>query len=278
MATGGIALLAGADSLTAGRLALAMLSLQVSIGALNDAVDAPVDTVAKPGKPVPQGLVGRRTAVWVALFGGGVGLGLAAMSGLPTLAVALTGAALGWVYDLRLSRTPASWLPLSLALPLLPVFAWLGATGAVPPGLVTLVPVAVAAGAALGVANGIVDLERDARAGLGAIVVVLGRWRAWLLQTGLLGLVAVLAALLAPVPAAEPAALAADVRLQALAMLRASGVSLGIGLLGAGAAALWAARPSVRERGWELEALGVAALGLGWLAGTAGVAAGALRG
>lgn len=270
-----MALLAGADTATAGRLALAMLAIQVSIGALNDAVDAPIDAVAKPRKPIPRGLVGRPTADWVAALGGGVGLGLAALSGVGVFAIALAGAALGWLYDLRLSRTAASWLPLSLALPLLPVFAWLGATGGVPPGLVTLVPVAVLAGAALGLANGLVDVERDARAGLGAVVVLLGRRRAWWLQTGLLAIVAVLAALLAPMPAGTPAT-ATGVGLETLTVLRAIGIPLGAGLLAAGAAALSAARPSVRERGWELEAVGVAAIGVGWLSGTAVVARGAV--
>ena len=46
-------------------------------------------------------------------------------------------------------------------------------------------------------------------------------------------------------------------------------MTVGIGLLALGAACLAARRASVRERGWELEALGVAGLGLGWLAGTA---------
>lgn len=251
-----------------------MLGIQVSIGAMNDAVDAPVDATAKSGKPIPQGLVGRTAAIRLAIIGGGAGLGLAAVSGGATLAVALAGASLGWLYDLRLSRTAFSWLPLSLALPLVPAFAWLGATGGLPPGLLTLVPIGVLAGAALTLANGIVDLERDARAGLGAVVVILGRQRAWWLQSALLALVAVLAAVLAPVPIAS----AAGIGHQALEMLRGSGVSLGIGLLGAGAAALAATRPSVRERGWELEALGVAAIGLGWLAGTAGAAGGAVRG
>lgn len=268
-----------------------MLAIQVSIGALNDAVDAGVDATAKPGKPIPQGTVGRRTALALAVAGGGAGLGLAAVSGLWTFVVALAGASLGWIYDLRLSRTPASWLPLSLALPLLPVFAWLGATGSIPPGLVTLVPVAVLAGTALAIANGLVDLERDARAGLGAVVVLLGRRRAWLLQTGLLVVVAVLAALLAPMPGSSggsglpsglggPGGPAGDggvsvgspLGIDALRTFRSGGVLLGMALLAFGATALAARRPSVRERGWELEALGIAAIGVGWLAGTAATA------
>jgi hypothetical protein len=35
-----------------------------------------------------------------------------------------------------------------------------------------------------------------------------------------------------------------------------------------------ARRPGLRERGWELEAIGTAIIGLGWLAGTALVESG----
>jgi len=54
----------------------------------------------------------------------------------------------------------------------------------------------------------------------------------------------------------------------------ALGVPLGALVIVAGIAVLGTARPAVRERGWELEALGTAVLGLGWLAGTALVAGG----
>jgi len=43
-------------------------------------------------------------------------------------------------------------------------------------------------------------------------------------------------------------------------------------------ALLGARRANVREHGWELEALGTAALALGWLAGVASVAAAAAGG
>ena len=45
---GVVATLAGADGLTAVTLGLAMTALQASIGALNDAIDAPRDAGASP--------------------------------------------------------------------------------------------------------------------------------------------------------------------------------------------------------------------------------------
>lgn len=267
--TGTLAAVAGGDLPTATRLALSMLALQASIGALNDRVDAPLDAAGKPAKPIPAGLASRRDAL--ALTGGGLvaGILLSAPSGAATLAVAVGGVGLGYLYDLRLSRTPWSWLPLALALPLLPLHAWLGVTGNAPPGLVTLIPTAILAGAALAIANGLVDIERDARADRPTIAVRLGRGQAWIVQAALFGIVGGLAVFVAP--AVPPDAVGTD--LGAFRALRLVGVGIGLVALGLGALVLAATRASVRERGWELEALGVAATGLGWLAGTAAVAA-----
>lgn len=269
-ATTAIATLAGAGLPVATRLGLAMLAIQFSIGALNDLVDAPLDARQKPGKPIPRGLVRRGTARLVVVVGAALGIALSAASG-PTTAVAALGClGLGYAYDLRLSRTIMSWLPLSLALPLLPIHAWLGATGAIPPGLLTLVPVAVLGGAGLALANGLVDVERDAGVGRLTAAVALGRRRAWLAQTLALAAAATMAVVIAPI---VPGA-AAGTEFEVLRLLRVAGVWIGVVLVACGALALASRRPSVRERGWELEAIGVASLGLGWLAGAAGLAAG----
>jgi 4-hydroxybenzoate polyprenyltransferase len=269
-ATTAITTLAGAEPGTALRLGLAMLGIQVSIGALNDLVDAPEDARQKPGKPIPRGLVGRGAATAVVVVAGVTGIALSAVSGFATAFVGLAGAGLGYAYDLRLSRTALSWLPLSLALPLLPIHAWLGATGTIPGGLFALVPVGVLGGGGLALANGLVDLERDGRSGRGAAAVALGRRRTWLAQTAALGVAGLLAVFLAP---AVPAA-ASGPELATLRALRFAGVALGVALIAIGSACLAANRPGVRERGGELEAVGVAGIGLGWLAGIAAAALG----
>lgn len=269
-ATTGVAALAGAGAAQAAGLGLAMLAIQVSIGALNDLVDASVDARQKPAKPMPAGLVTRTIAMAVAVLGAGIGVAVSAGYGPAVGLAALAGLGLGWAYDLWLSRTALSWLPLSLALPLLPIHAWLGAAGTVPPGLVALVPVAVLAGGGLALANGLVDLERDVRAGRHGAVVGLGAGRAWIVQTAALGAAALLAVLLAPDPSAGGGAVAGNADgLAPLRLLREGAVWAGIGGIAIGAAVLRSARAGARERGWELEAVGVACLGLGWLAGTA---------
>lgn len=276
-ATGAIAALAGAAPDIVLRLGVAMLGIQFSIGALNDIVDAPLDAAQKRRKPIPSGLVTRRSAGIVAAGGAVVGVALSAGSGPATAIAGLACLSLGFAYDLRLSRTPLSWLPLSLALPLLPIHAWLGASDTVPTGLLTLVPVGVLGGAGLALANGLADVERDARAGRRAIAVALGRRGAWAAQTLALAAAAVLAVMLAPaVPAAGTGSGVVD--LDVLRTLRGVGIWLGIALIGAGAAALASGAATIRERGWELEAVGVACLGVGWLAGTAAAASGGAGG
>jgi 4-hydroxybenzoate polyprenyltransferase len=255
-----------------------MACLQASIGTVNDLVDVSLDARSKPAKPLVAGRLSASLARAWAGFTVALGLVLAAPSGVATVVLAAVGVGLGFAYDIRLSRTALSWLPLSLALPLLPVFAWLGATGAVPRGLAELVPVAVLAGAALMIGNGLVDFERDAPAGKATVVVRFGRRTAWLAHAIALAAAVGLALALAPdgsagaAPAASTAGGGKGSAIALLAQVRSLGVPLGGVVIGVGAWLLAMSRAAVRERGWELEAVGTAVLGLGWLAGTAAIA------
>ena len=269
-----IATLAGAMPLVAGRLGLSMLAMQVSIGALNDYVDAERDAGQKPGKPIPAGLASRAEARTIAVVAGVAMVVLALPSGVPTTLVAVAGLSLGHLYNLRLARTAWSWLPLALALPLVPMLAWLGSTGTLPNGMLTLLPVAVVAGATLSLANGLVDLERDARSDRPTLAVTLGARQAWLLNALLVVVLAVVAVFTGPAfntvpPGAEPVLPAELIR-----EVQVWGLWLGIGALGIGSLALRASRPDVRERGWELQAVGVAAVGIAWLAAISAVPGG----
>lgn len=247
-----------------------MLGIQVSIGALNDLVDVPLDAARKPGKPIPAGLVSARAARLVASGGGVVALGLSAPSGALTVAAAVGGLGCGYLYDLRLSRTALSWLPLAIALPLLPIHAWLGATGTVPPGLIGLLPAGFFAGAALALANAVVDIDRDSDVGRRTIAVRLGQGRAWAANVVMLGAVALMVVMIGPVvPPDGP-----ERDLGILRAVRLAGFGLGSAAAAFGAVVLTSRRAAIRERGWELEAIGIAAIGLGWLAGTAATVAG----
>lgn len=140
----------------------------------------------------------------------------------------------------------------------------------------TLFPIGLLAGAGLALANGIVDVERDAGTRRSAMVVRLGRRWAWVLHVTLLAFAVALVVLLAPGARAQSGSDSQPplgVTVAALVALRAWAPLVGSVVLLLGVVVLRATRADVRERGWELEALGVAMLGIGWIAGTATAAA-----
>ena len=248
-----MAIVAGAEPATALRLGVAMTALQVSIGALNDLIDAPRDAGRKPGKPIPAGLVSPGVARAVVVAGGGAGLALAAPSGPSTVAVAGLVLAIGYGYDLRFKGTAWSWVPFAVGIPLLPAFGWLGTTGGLPASFAVLLPVAVVAGAALAIANARADADRDEAAGVDSVAVRLGSERAWVVNGGLLAFVVGAAIVTLAIGDAPTWAIAGSV---AAGLVVAAGIGVGRG------------RDSARlERAWEVQAVGVGLLAAAWLAG-----------
>lgn len=248
-----IALVAGGEPGTVVRLGAAMLAIQFGIGAANDLTDAARDAVAKPAKPIPAGLVAPRMARLVA--GGALlaGLAMAASVALGVLGLALLGAAAGLAYDLRLKGTPVSWLPFTLGIPLLPLFAWLGASGALPGFILVAAALAVPGGAGLALANELPDLERDASTGLATASGLLGRRRAWAVGALLQAVVAAGAVLSFAALGGRPEIWPV---LAAAVALLGGGVALGSG------STVWR-----RQRAWELQAIALGLLAAGWLGG-----------
>jgi 4-hydroxybenzoate polyprenyltransferase len=254
--TGALALVAGASPARAATLGVAMLALQVSIGALNDVSDVALDRGRKSGKPIPAGLVGEGTARVVVAGGLAVGLGLSAAIGPATVAVAVAGTAAGYAYDLRLKATAWAWLPFAIGLPLLPVYAWVGATGQVPAPFALLVPLGLLAGAAVALLNGLVDIERDRAAGVATPATRLGHIRSRRLA-------AVLLSGVAAGVAGSLAAIGADLSAWILGLAGLGSIVAGLVLVGSSAA-------DRRERGWEAAAVGLGLLAAGWAVGFAG--------
>jgi 4-hydroxybenzoate polyprenyltransferase len=261
-------MVASGDLGIAARLGLSMALLQFAIGTVNDLVDAPVDAGRKPGKPIPAGLltpaVGRAVAAATALGG----LLLAMASGPGVLGLAGLGLAIGMAYDLRLKGTAWSWVPLASGVPLVPVFGWYGATGTLPPLFLALVPIAALEGAALAIANALVDVERDQDAGEGSVATMLGLPTASSVVVALQVLVGVLAVGTA---VASGAPFGWVVAAAVSASVPVSGALVGL------AAAV--RRPAWREAAWEVQAVGAGLLAVAWLgslgaAGTLGEAAG----
>jgi len=249
----GIATLAGGELTVASQLALAMLGIQFCIGAVNDLYDEELDAKSKPFKPIPAGLVTRRTAWLVAGACGAGGLLLASLVRPPDpvpllLLVAMLGC--GLAYDAYLKPTAFGWVAFAVAFPLLPLYAWYGATGELPPRWEILLPVAILAGPALSVANGLVDLDTDSAGGARTLAVQLGRRRSLVFvgvaQAVIHGLA--FATLPQDVPMLVP-------------MLSGIAGALALG----GLVALAQSERVMREVGWSAEAASVAVLALSWL-------------
>ena len=249
--SGSVAILAGAVPFVGFELGLAMTALQLGIGAINDVVDAPRDTGHKPGKPIPAGLVSRPAGGLIGLAAFGLGLLLTFLVGPLAFGLALVVIAIGLAYDLRLKGTAWSWLPFAIGIPMLPVFGWAGATGGLTAMFAVLVPAAVTAGAALAIANSLVDVDRDRDAGASSVAIALGEGRARVLGIVLLGTIALAAATSTFAFGGGPIA------------------TLIVGLLGCVppvAAGLARHRdPGGRELAWTAQAIGLGALAVAWI-------------
>lgn len=175
----------------------AMFGGQIAVGAVNELVDADLDAVAKPNKPIPAGLVSRRGALTVAI----VGLILMALFSLrfsvEAFALCALGTSVGLAYSVWFKRTIWSWVPYLIALPLLPIWVWT-ALSTVKPGLFAIYPIGAAAVVAVQIAQSLPDAETDKAARVETLAVALGPKRAQQVCWGAMILAALLAAGLAP--------------------------------------------------------------------------------
>jgi 4-hydroxybenzoate polyprenyltransferase len=186
------------------RLLGAMLGGQLAIGAVNELVDAKLDAVAKPRKPIPAGLVSIRGARLIAAGG----LVLMAMLGVtfgtaPILLLCL-GTGIGIAYSLVLKSTIWSWVAYLIALPLMPIWVW-SALSEVEAGTFAIYPIGAAAAVAVQLAQSLPDIETDRAAGVRTLAVALGTGHALVGCWGALLLAGLLACALAPALTDNPA-------------------------------------------------------------------------
>lgn len=258
-ATAGFALLAAGGVPRGGdlaRLLLAMLGGQILIGAVNEVVDADLDAATKPWKPIPAGDVSVLGAVAMAgagavamlVFGAGFG-------GLP-LALLLLGTGLGLAYDLWLKRTPLSWLPYVLALPLLPLWVWAALAG-FEPRLLLLYPLGAPAVIGVHLAQALPDVAGDRAAGVRNLASLLGERRAIVACWGV--------TLLAPALALVLLAVAPWVVERPLPVRLVAGLAFALVALDA---ALYVRRPRLGVLAcFPCVASATVAMGLGWVLG-----------
>jgi 4-hydroxybenzoate polyprenyltransferase len=160
-----------------GRLLLIVLSVagsQVATGAFNDWADRSRDAVAQRRKPLPAGEL--RAGSAAAIGAGGIVLQVGTSASLGPLPLLLGAAATAsaLVYDLWLSRTPASVLPYLVSFGLLPL--WIAAGIGIPLERVATASLLVAPfAAAAHLANTLRDFETDAAGASRSLAQLLGR-------------------------------------------------------------------------------------------------------
>ncbi len=155
-------------------LILGMGGAQAGIGIVNDLVDQELDRTTGRPKPLANSLVTPRQALSLlavvlilAILGAGY-------FGLPSLGFVLLGTGLGFAYNCWLKRTPFSWLPYLLAIPLEPIWVFV-ALGRFTPLLLWLYPIGGLLLLALHLANALADWHSDSAAGITGLAQRLGR-------------------------------------------------------------------------------------------------------
>jgi 4-hydroxybenzoate polyprenyltransferase len=148
-------------------------AMQLSIAVFNDYLDRRLDAAHKLEKPIPRGLVAPREALFLGLCLIIVMVLLLLPLNRLALLISLLYLALGQAYNLGLKATPLSGITFALAIPLIPIYAFVG-VGRLLPLILWLVPVAAPLSVALNLANSLPDLEGDAAGGVHTLAVVLG--------------------------------------------------------------------------------------------------------
>lgn len=171
----------------------AMFGGQLAIGAVNELVDADLDAIARPDKPIPAGLVSRRGARIVAILGIALMIALGLTLGTIAFLLCALGTGVGIAYSFWFKRTIWAWIPYVVALPLLPIWVWT-ALSSVDPGMFAVYPLGIAAVVAVQIAQSLPDVESDRVSDVTTLAVALGLQRARMVCWGAMLLAAALAA------------------------------------------------------------------------------------
>ncbi|KAA5834668.1 hypothetical protein F1721_12440 [Saccharopolyspora hirsuta] len=173
--TAGLAAAVGGGALAVLGVVAAVLPGQLSVGWLNDLVDADRDAqVGRTGKPVAAGAVSRRAVLVAVVVSAPVAVLLSLPFGIAATAAHLVALGSAWAYDLGLKSTAFSVLPYAVSFGLLPVFVTLG-NAAGPPSWLVLA--AALLGSAAHFVNVLPDIADDDATGVRGLPHRLGAVR-----------------------------------------------------------------------------------------------------
>ncbi|HEX2131986.1 MAG TPA: UbiA family prenyltransferase [Actinophytocola sp.] len=203
-----LAVSAGHQPAGVAAVAAAILAGQLSVGWLNDLVDARRDArTNRADKPLATGEI-TRTGVAVAVgLAAPAAVGLSLLSGTEATVAHLAALCSAWAYDLGVKATVLSVLPYAVSFGLLPAFVTLGApAGQWPP--VWLVAAAAVLGSAAHFANALPDLDDDLRTGVRGLPHRVGRTAGVVVASTLVLATAVILAFGPPGPVSPAGAVA----------------------------------------------------------------------
>ncbi|HEX7307637.1 UbiA family prenyltransferase [Lentzea sp.] len=156
-------------------VAAAVLAGQLSVGWLNDLLDAGRDArVGRRDKPVAAGAISRRAVAVATAVAAVSAVLLSLLSGVDATLVHVVMLCSAWAYDLGVKATALSVAPYVISFGLLPAFVTLGGPGGQWPPL-WLVAAAALLGSAAHFANVLPDLEDDAATGVRGLPHRLGK-------------------------------------------------------------------------------------------------------
>jgi geranylgeranylglycerol-phosphate geranylgeranyltransferase len=170
-----------------------MFLISAAVGSMNDYLDLDLDRRAQPNKPLVRGDIPPETAVVVSFAASAGGALLSSCFGWQALAMSLVVLASGMAYNFWAKGTIWSWAPYAIAIPALPIWAFVAADKFRPVVLLTF-PLGALTSLAVNLANTLPDLAGDARYGLKGLAHRLGLQRSiiviWVSFGGVIGLLA----------------------------------------------------------------------------------------
>jgi 4-hydroxybenzoate polyprenyltransferase len=164
------AALTGRPALECGLVALTIGSGQLTVGWINDVVDADRDrAVGRQDKPIAAGWIDSRTVTFATGCMTLVVIPLSIANGTAAGIAHLAAVLSAWLYNLTFKQTVLSWLPYAVSFGLLPAFLSYGGLGAGmhgSPPTIAMTVLAALLGIGIHFLNALPDLAEDSQTGV----------------------------------------------------------------------------------------------------------------